>query len=333
MESAVVNKPKKYEVVEYPVQKVDNLEQKRQESQAIFETLSLEDREKYYEAYAEFVQKAKALGYDRVEEYDVFFEFKDNANGSYATTGEGDSFVTLDVNFVADENKLAIKKTLFHELVGHCLSSKNLSKIGDNIEVNTRGLNFSRFRDSKKIVINKERMQDISYFLHSPEDMKFLHPYELRIIDKLSEISKIKDKFIAIKTLAHSWDDFPAIANELKIFFNGTKEIGLDLNEGVTDYIAINMTTENDDQFWELVEKSGNEESILPLINMGSHLIELNPANLQAWDDVLFDARLTGQPYKIIKFLKDKTGVSITPKELFALDFSKILGLELEVPA
>ncbi|MBC7471983.1 MAG: hypothetical protein H7196_01825 [candidate division SR1 bacterium] len=44
----------------------------------------------------------------------------------------------------------------------------------------------------------------------------------------------------------------------------------------------------------------------------------------------MYEARLTGQPYKIIKFLKEKTGIKITPKELFALDFSKILDASEE---
>jgi hypothetical protein len=320
------NKPKKYQVVEYPVQKVDNLEQKRQESQAVFETLSLEDREKYYEAYAEFVQKAKALGFDQVENYDIFFESRVSSNGSFSVNQEGVNFITIGKEFVLDSEKLLIIKTLFHELVGHCLSSKNLSKVGTNADLDNSGLSFDQFRNSRYIEINKARIIEIVNKIGL--NSKSLSKDDFKIINKFAEIAGAKDKFLAIYTLAESFEDYSLLIDELKESFNGNKNIGRSLNEGVTDYLAINMTVDNDEQFWELVEKSGYEEYILPIVDMGSHLIKLDPANLQAWDDCLYDARLTGQPYKIIKFLKDKTGVSITPKELFALDFSKILGME-----
>jgi hypothetical protein len=103
------NKPKKYEVVEYSAQKVDNVEQKRQESQAVFETLSLEDREKYYEAYAEFVQKAKDLGFDQVEDYDVFLVDKAEINGAQAaftTTTKGINYVELSWQYISKRKKM-----------------------------------------------------------------------------------------------------------------------------------------------------------------------------------------------------------------------------------
>jgi hypothetical protein len=321
------NKPKKYEVVEYPAQKVGNLEQKRQESQALFETLSLEDREKYNEAYAEFAQKANFLGYD-VSGYDMFFDELD-WNGSFNTSGLGKSHIMLDVDFISKSSKLSIKQTLFHELIGHCLSSKNMTKFSDTQHVHTGGLKFSRTRWSELIPVNKEIVSIIAQKLRSHPDLDVLGEDELKIVNKLSEIFRTESKIAAIITLSDSYDEFPSVTSELEDSLSGSKVIGEPLNEGVTDYLAINMTTDDSAERVQLLCASGYYDYVEPFYEMKEYLDDLKVEN-NAWDDCLYSARLTGQPYKIIKFLKDKTGITITPKELFALDFRKILKEEVK---
>jgi hypothetical protein len=322
------NKPKKYEVVEYPVQKVDNLEQKRQESQALFETLSLEDREKYYEAYAEFVQKANALGYD-VSKYDIFFAHLDNSDAAFAISDIGQNYIAMNPSIVSKYNKLIIIKTLFHELVGHCMTSKNLSKFSNETSVRIRGLQFRNDRDiAPAPKISKENISVIANKLNSGTNKEVLSKQEELIITALVEVTGVSNRVALIDAINKYYDDQKNFISRANRFLNNTKNIGYKLNEGVAEYIAVNMTTTDIDERFDLIEESTYLEYILPLVDLGSHLLELNSANLQAWDDCLYDARLTGQPYKIIKFLKDKTGITITPKDLFDLDFSKILSVD-----
>jgi hypothetical protein len=348
MEAATPNKPKKYEVVEYPEQKVDNLEEKIQKSQSLFETLSMEDQGKYNQSYAEFVQKAKALGFDQVESYDIFIVDKEEINGAQAgftTTTKGNNYVELSWQYITKKPKNAIIKAMFHELVGHCLSSKNSRKVSENLEVRTVGLAFTRFELSKYYEVTRKSFKDIqeklaeqhaantiSKILKMPQTslLPLLSDEDIAIINAARIVLKMPDEddlFHLARTMSSNYERYKKdIEDEL----NGKRKAGLILSEGVTDYLAINMTTDDEDERFELIEDSSYAKYVLPIVDMGSHLLELNPANLQAWDDCLYDARLTGQPYKIIKFLKDKTGVSITPKELFSLDFSKILGIKEE---
>jgi hypothetical protein len=243
------------------------------------------------------------------------------------------------------KKKNAIIKAVFHELVGHCLSSKNSRKVSENLEVRTVGLAFNSFKLSKYYEVTRKSFKDIqekvaeqhaantiSRILKMPQTslLPLLSDEDIAIINAARIVLKMPDEddlFHLVRTISSNYEYYK---KDIEEELNGKRKAGLILNEGVTDYLAINMTTDDEEERFELIEDSSYMQYILPIVNMGSYLIELDPANLQAWDDCLYDARLTGQPYKIIKFLKDKTGISINPKELFALDFSKILKEEVK---
>jgi hypothetical protein len=323
---------KKYDLVEYPFQRVFDRDHKISESKQKFETLSTQDQEKYNQAYAKFIEKAKKLGYREVDQYDIFIvdERDIDAQAAYHSTEWGENYISISDMCITVSNELSIIKALFHELVGHCLSSKNLTKASDNLVVKTMGLSVLKFKEANYIKITKEKLASIQAKLNIDNDFELLDRDDKSIVENLVKITGFQDKSFIINYFVDNYDSSIHLLHFLKNLraaVNGIDRIGVPLNEGVTDYIAINMSIDNFDEFWELVDDSPYVDYILPLVNMQRHLMEIG-VDPQAWDDCLYDARLAGQPYKIIKFLKYKTGVSITPKELFALDFSKILGVD-----
>jgi hypothetical protein len=330
METVTPNKPKKYEVVEYPEQKVNNLEEKRLESKAVFETLSLEDREKYHEAYADFVQKAKTLGFDRVEDYDIFFNDNTNSLGLYGlyTTNRqtGENYVSLNTDFFSRIEKIDIICLLFHEILGHAIHDKKITKFSNNGYISTHGLNFSKYRESN-ISLEFEKIKKISNKLSLVSDKVALEREEELILQALKETLGDYSPYILFHTFISHYDELKNqitdnLKRHTKIF---KKSKGGMLNEGLTDYFACTFASNNIEEFLKLTMSSGYAGHIAKIVNLKNHLINFNFSDDKSFDQCLLDAQTTGQPYKIIKFLKDKTGISITPKELFDLDFSKIL--------
>ncbi|MBC7471984.1 MAG: hypothetical protein H7196_01830 [candidate division SR1 bacterium] len=246
---AALNQSKKYETVEYPIQKVDNLEQKRQESQAVFETLALQNREKYYEAYDDFVQKAKTLGFDRIEDYDIFFEFNKNSDTNMAVFNyftSGENYITIKDKTVEDEDKIGIIKTLFHELVGHCLLSKNVTKISPRLNNFNSGLSFDKRRKDLRYDINFDSLQNINEFLKDETGTVKLNDDSRSLLVNYSRSKNFKDYFEMGEELVGKYlNNVKFKGSSLPIGVE-TKKFGVELNEGVTEFLAIYMSASDE---------------------------------------------------------------------------------------
>ena len=243
---------------------------------------------------------------------------------NYNTNGE--NYVTIKDTAVQDENKIGIFKILFHELVGHCLLSKNEIKSSPRLNNYNSGLSFDKIRKDIQYDINFESLQNIEEFLKDETGSVKLNKNSRSLLVNYSRSKNSTDYFKMGEELVDTYlndIEFKEISLPIGV---ETKKIGVELNEGVTEFLAIYMSTSDEEEFNDLIQNSPYYDYLMPFFDLDEKIISLHKDNSRGIYDCLYDARLTGQPYKIIRFLRDKTGITITPKELFALDFSKILG-------
>jgi hypothetical protein len=330
-----IERSKKYKLVEFPRQKIYNLEEKKLESEQIFSILSIPNQEKYLRSYARFVELAKQKGFDRVENYDIFFTrfspiFRSFAG--YRYNADGENYIYFTTEFVSVSSEMLIIKTLFHELIGHCLSSKNQIKFSDKLRVNSSGLNISRRRNDVNIEATEAMLTEIVKNLENGENGKNLSSEQTMILLNFSTNTGSNDYLALAKKLLEYYRTNNKNGKVKLPLGSNIRSIGTDLNEAITEILAIRFTTDDVQLQSELLSQSPDYKFILPLLTIKAYLECIEGGISSSWEDCLLQARLKSEPYKIIKFLKDKTGISITPNELFALDFRKILGSRATIP-
>ena len=319
-------KPKNIKTVEFNGQKIIDLENKIASSEQQLSTLTPENRQKYANAYQSFLQKAADNEIAGAQGYDVLVVdhiSSPDTVGGFSMSQSGENEIMLRKDFIEKASELELTSLLLHEIIGHAITSKNQIKHGPNTRLVTSGLVNLKYTTNKPLNISRNILKQSLETIVMGGD---LTAEQLYIFDSLEEYFDTSDKMTLISKAfdlipdSVQGDEFTDVKMGLE-----QKIIGNPLNEGVTELMAILMCSDTPEQIEFLLKKTGYRRLVSKLIDVSQYLHSLNEDYEQQWIDCLQDAKMNGQPYKIIRFLQDKTGVFIKPKELFELDFSKIL--------
>lgn len=312
-----------FQTVDFSTQRVP--ENVVAQSRELFEKLSLEDQEKFNNTFVDFKDRLLNLGIENIDVYNVFFfDGDDNKYGSYVQSFEGESYVQLNINKIAEMQDFEIRSLLFHEYFGHALTSKNILKKSDLLKMLHNGLSFTKVSgQADKISFDGDTLKDMMYTYNNGGLAK-LEELELQALKGLMKKTNHEN---LIEFLDQLTDNLHLITEDsyYQVVTDNVNEIGKPLNEGVTEYLAIVLSADNQEELSTLLTDNPYEKYYDPIFDLVDHIENIGQG-IDDFNRVLFDARLEGSPKIIIDYIYEKTGLKIKPKELFNLDFSRVLN-------
>lgn len=319
----------KFETKSFAVEKISDPEVKAK-SKELFAKLSPESRQKFYQAFKTVRQTVGDYGLD-VEKYSVYLDQSEEANGTYHASFDGDSYVTLNAEYVEKAEEVRIVKTLLHELVGHALNSYNESKVSEDRGSYRSGLRFSTETSPVKYTIHTPYIRHIQEILQNPEAQP-LGRDDRKILSFLQQSLELDSYEEVAGAVAYHLDqqDQKLLANNQQATLTlnlprQEREVGLALNEGVTEYLAILMAADGDDEVAnKLLSTSAYEDWVGEILALENYLVESTPTDVGEFSQCLWEAQRLGRPKLIQQFIEEKTGVRLSFQDIFQCDFDAL---------
>ena len=151
-----------------------------------------------------------------------------------------------------------------------------------------------------------------------------------------------EEEKVALNHLAHflgldsTKQVFYALHDFYKEEYETEWQLGVDLEEAVTEYLSIEFTTRGNvtSEAWEVLNStsSGYRQITQKIKDLADYLARNYPSTsktlgqkqVSEFTYVLTKAKQNSQPGLILKYLREKIGVRLTPQKLFALNFSNV---------
>lgn len=209
-------------------------------------------------------------------------------------------------------------------------SKKDITTLLEGIIISVSILNPKNTREENKVaagtIINSEyrfACIDLNFVnRNNVSEIGKMIIHELLHLSSQSVQKESKTKKLRMRQLGTEY---------LKVEDNEYKFMGTYLNEALVEAIANIIAFKNEEKYLESIDYSGYEDLIKPILNL-MQILEKNEKGLaKEFFDLMVKTLKEGKPYLIMRFLNEKTGIILKPKEILTADFSIILDKQKEL--
>ena len=294
-------------------------EELQKETQEILASLDQVNQEKYTAALIRTREIIAARGYDP-EAYQVYLQDKpDGALAVYqrVTTNQS-NFVTLQARHIREASLDRLTVTLVHEILGHALQSTNWHKKSTSTESGLLIAQSGYSLDKEKVFTSQDLLRtaynltkDLPLNRQQEEVVQFIHTAVLahtsdEPLNKQAVIENLRER---------ARDDRKIVDAE---------EFGKDLNEGVTEILAIRATTAQPEQRQALYDSSPYRPYVSALLKTADYLENVQAGLGEEWLVTLESAQQSGNYKPLRDFLELHSGQRVSPRQLANLRLDTI---------
>lgn len=288
-----------------------------------FAKLKLEDKRRYFES----VSKANNITKDfcikfgiPFKNYQIFLRDVDMLGGEYMV-GErskeylqntsSENYVRITNRVVEEFDDIELCITMVHEYLGHALMTNTDMKTGESLSLIQSGPSFRKLRTFETL-FNMDILDTIKTKISTDTD--------------LNDVEEEIMKYFMIE--GDGYNNYPPLIEraekalldnlDQKISIQVRLVIGRELDEGITDYFAIKLCTNGEEQFKKYKD---TERAYTQFVDNILHIKEFIQARCTFSDDdfeqMLVDVKETNNLGEMAKIISKRTGTKIPVTSLF----------------
>ncbi|MBC7472455.1 MAG: hypothetical protein H7196_04330 [candidate division SR1 bacterium] len=295
----------------------------KKDHQQAFNILKLEDKQRYFQ----YVSKTNIVTKNfcnrfnlPFKNYQIFLRDVEMTGGEYMV-GErskeylentsSDNYVRITNKVVENFDNVELLITMVHEYLGHALMTNTDMKTGKTLSLIQSGPSFRKLR-TYEAQFNCSILNKIKVKISKDEDLD----------DVEEEIMKSfmfeEDGYNNYPPLIKRAEAALITNPEQKITIKVRTTIGRELDEGITDYFAIKLCTDSEEQFEEY---KNSERAYTQFINniliIKKFIQDHSSFSNNDFEQMLVDVKKTNNVGEMAKIISEKTKIKIPVTALF----------------